>query len=268
MNKFILFVTTIVVLLSPLWANAQTPAAEPLRVEGGEYRLKASVYRSNEADKQPTLVVVLHGDAPFNNPGYQDVFAERVAEAGRNVVAIGLLRPGYTDPQGNTSEGERGEANGDNWNARNIDAIAEATARLRQRYHGRKVVVAGHSGGAAIAANILGRHPELVDAALLVSCPCDVVAWRESMFELTGNPVFQGKVDTLSPIEQLEGVSDRVEVLMVVGRQDEVAPPFLSESYQAAALEQGKRVRLIQLEGKGHEIFLDPEVLAELVTIL
>jgi protein-S-isoprenylcysteine O-methyltransferase Ste14 len=36
------------------------------------------------------------------------------------------------------------------------------------------VVVAGHSGGAAIAANILGRRPALIDAALVVSCPCDV----------------------------------------------------------------------------------------------
>jgi pimeloyl-ACP methyl ester carboxylesterase len=62
---------------------------------------------------------------------------------------------------------------GDNWNATNTDAIANAIGALKRRYHARKVVVVGHSGGAAIAANILGRHPELIDAALLVSCPYD-----------------------------------------------------------------------------------------------
>lgn len=267
LKPFVFLVAALVVLPLP-WANAQTPEAEPLWVRGGEYRLKASVYRSNEADEQPTLVVVLHGDAPFNNPGYQDIFAEKVAEAGRNVVAVGLLRPGYTDPQGNTSDGERGEANGDNWNVRNTGAIAEAIGRLRQRYHSQRVIIVGHSGGAAIAANILGRHSELIDAALLVSCPCDAEAWRENMFALTGNPTFQGEVDTLSPIEQLEGMSDRIEVLMLVGDQDEVAPPLLSERYQAAAVERGKRVRLIQLAGKGHEILLDPSVLVELSAML
>jgi alpha-beta hydrolase superfamily lysophospholipase len=46
---------------------------------------------------------------------------------------------------------------GDKWNAtKNTDAIAHAIGELKRRCHARQVVVAGHSGGAAIAANILG----------------------------------------------------------------------------------------------------------------
>ena len=240
----------------------------PSWVRGGEYRLKTSVFQSDEVSDKPILVVVLHGDAPFNKPDYQDIFAAKVAATSRDVVAVGLLRPGYTDPQGNASDGERGQSTGDNWNARNTDAIAAAIGELKHRYHSRKIVAAGHSGGAAITANILGRHRELIDAALLVSCPCDVERWRQRMFQLTGDPVFQGKVDTLSPIEQIKGISDQVNVTMVVGSQDKVTPPNLSKSYQAAALKLGKRVRLVQLEGKEHEIFLDPEVLAELAPML
>jgi alpha-beta hydrolase superfamily lysophospholipase len=179
-----------------------------------------------------------------------------------------LLRPGYTDPQGNTSDGERGLTTGDNWNATNTDAIAHAIGELKRRYHARKVVVAGHSGGAAIAANILGRHPAVIDAALLVSCPCDVEKWRQHMFQLTGQPVFQGTIDTLSPVEQITGMSDQAHVTMMVGSQDRVAPPSLSESYQAVAATLGKHVRLVQLEGKGHEIFLDPAVFTALATML
>jgi len=44
----------------------------------------------------------------------------------------------------------------------------------------------------------------------------------------------------------------------------DVAPPILSESYRDRAVKLGKQVRLVQLEGKEHEIFLEPAVLAEL----
>jgi pimeloyl-ACP methyl ester carboxylesterase len=256
-------------LVSP-WARGQAsaPVSEPGWVTGGPYRLKAAVFQSAAVSAAPVLVVVLHGDAPFNKPDYQNTFAARVAATQQDVVAVALLRPGYTDPQGNTSDGVRGVTNGDNWNAGNTDAIAAAIAELKRRYHPRRVVVAGHSGGSAITANLLGRHPELIDAALLVSCPCDVVRWRQSMLELTGQPVFQGPLDTLSAIDQVQGMSDRVQVTMVVGSQDKVAPPALSESYRDKAVKLGKQVRLVQLAGKEHEIFLEPAVLAELAKLV
>lgn len=67
-------------------------------------------------------MIVLHGDAPRSKPDYQETFAAQAA-TGRDVVAIGLLRPGYTDPKGNVSEGERGQTTGDNYNARNTDGL-------------------------------------------------------------------------------------------------------------------------------------------------
>lgn len=249
-------------LLFPTLAKAdrrESALPSQILVQGDEYLLSARVFASKDAGKSPVLLVVLHGDAPRNNPGYQYAFAAKAARIG-DVIAVGLLRPGYTDPQGNTSQGERGQATGDNYNARNTDSIAAAIGDLKRRYHSRKLVVAAHSGGAAITANMLGRHPGLVDAALLVSCPCDVKAWRDNMFRLTQYSAFQGELNTLSAIDQVNHLSPQVSVTMVVGKQDLVTPPFLSEHYQAAALKAGKKVQLFQLDGKGHEIFLDPEV--------
>ena len=60
----------------------------------------------------------------------------------------------------------------------------------------------------------------------------------------------------LSPIEQISGLSDQVDVTLIVGSQDEIAPPRFSEQYESAAREQGKNVKLVRLEGGGHEIFL------------
>jgi pimeloyl-ACP methyl ester carboxylesterase len=151
-----------------------------------------------------------------------------------------LLRPGYTDPQGNRSDGARGDAAGDSWNVTNTDAIADAIGCLKHVWNARKVVVAAHSGGASLAANVLGRHPALVDQALLVSSVYDVEKWRQYMFQRTGQRVFEGKIETLSPIKQVIGVSDQVEVTLVSGNEDEIAPPAFSEQYETAARKHGK----------------------------
>jgi len=237
-------------------------------VQGGPYRLRISTFVSEGKSESPILVVVVHGDAPFNEPNYQYEFAANVAATHRDVVAVGLLRPGYTDPQGNRSDGERGQATGDSLNVTNTEAIAGAIGGLKRRWNARKVVVAAHSGGATLAANVLGRHPALIDKALLVSSVYDVEKWRQHMFEQIGAPVFQGKIETLSPIEQITGISDQVEVTLMVGSQDEVAPPGFSEHYEVIAAKHGKKVRLVRLEGKGHEIFLNPAVFAELGPML
>jgi len=229
---------------------------EPSTVQGGPFRLYARAFRNEKTSDMPVLVVVIHGDAPLNPPEYHYVFAAIVAETFTDVVAVGLLRPGYVDPQGNTSEGERGEAVGDSFHATNTDAIAEAIAELKKRWNARRVVVATHSGGGVLTANVLGRHPDLVDGALLVSSIYDVPAWRAHMFERTGKPIFQGNIETLSPIEGVAGISDQLDIVLMVGSDDEIAPPRFSEQFDKAAREHGKKVKLIVLEGEGHETFI------------
>ncbi|MEO6966712.1 MAG: alpha/beta fold hydrolase [Acidobacteriaceae bacterium] len=216
-------------------------------------------------------MVVLHGDGPppHENPGYQYIFASKVATQNTNVVAVGLLRPGYTDPQGNHSDGDSGRRDGDNWNARNTDAIADAILKLKLKYEASKVIVAGHSGGAAITANILGRHPQLIDAALLVSCPCgDVNKWRESMLRLTNIPVFKGKIDSLSPITQTKNISAQTRIVLMVGTDDPVAPLNFSNEYREVASKAGKNVTLIKLPGRTHDTFIYSKVFKELSTLI
>ena len=42
-------------------------------------------------------------------------FARELASPNNDVVAAAILRPGYMDPEGNRSEGRRGQSTGDNW---------------------------------------------------------------------------------------------------------------------------------------------------------
>ena len=247
-------------------AGQGTPP-EILRIRGGSYRLKTTIFAGAEATSNPVLVIILHGDAPFAKPSYQDTLARRIAARYPGVVAAAILRPGYTDPEGNTSEGIRGQTTGDNYNATNTDAIASAIGELRKRFHPHRVVLVGHSGGSALSANILGRHPALANAALLVSCPCDVTAWRAHMLAKTKFAGFDGPIVTLSPIDLVARVSASVPVTMMVGDSDDVAPPVLTRAYEARATQLGKRVHVVVVHG-GHEIFLRPEVLDELGRLL
>ena len=91
--------------------------------------LKLRTYKSEHLTDNPALVVALHGDAPFNKPSYQYHFAELVSERSEDTVGIGLLRPGYTDADGRTSDGERGLTVGDNYDAERVASIASAIGR-------------------------------------------------------------------------------------------------------------------------------------------
>src|ERR1700737_478520 len=83
------------------------------------------------------------------------------------------LRPGYSDGE-DRSDGMRGETTGDNYTPEVVNAVATAISELKAGYHPRRVVLVGHSGGSAIMANLLGQQASIADAALLVSCPCDL----------------------------------------------------------------------------------------------
>lgn len=140
--------------------------------------------------------------------------------------------------------------------------------RYKKKSEIKRLAVAGHSGGAAITANIMARSSKLIDSALLVSCPCGVEKWRKNMFELTANKIFQKPIDTLSSIEHVKGISDQIDIVMIAGNEDEVAPPYLSENYREKALKSDKSIRLVRLENKGHEVFLNPKVFTELASMI
>jgi predicted esterase len=208
-------------------------------------RLKTKIYNSAKLDQAPVLIVVLHGDSPFRPPSYQYVFARRLAQQLENAVVAAVLRPGYTDDVHDRSDGERGMTTGDNYTPLVVDAIAGVIDQLKARVHPRCAIVIGHSGGAAIAADALGRRPSAVNAALLVSCPCDLRVWRRHMLPVQKNPIWLLPVKSISPIDVVDKVSPSVRVRMLVGSADDVAPPALTQEYAGALRKHGGNVSVI-----------------------
>ncbi|MEP9357592.1 alpha/beta fold hydrolase [Sphingomonas sp. KR3-1] len=211
-----------------------------------------------------TLIVVLHGDAPFAKPDYQYAFARTASAAVPNSIAVALLRPGYEDPQGHRSPGERGQTTGDNYTADRIDAVAETVRRLQHRYGLARTVLVGHSGGAAMAADLAATHPNLVDGIVLVSCPCALPEWRQHMKTVSPTPLWDAPVTSLDPVKLVGGMSPPLRAAVLVGADDKTTPLRFSRLYAEALSLRGIATDFRIIPGKDHELLGDPEVLSAL----
>lgn len=237
-------------------------------VRGGRECLHFEEFRSPSVSEHPDLVVVLHGDAPFSRPGYQYSVARRLSSQVENIIAVGLLRPGYTDDEGHRSSGIRGRAIGDNYTAADVDAITSAVTALVETYLPGRVFLVGHSGGAAIVADMIARHPGIAAGVMLVSCPCDVPAWRHHMDSTQHAPIWRVPVLSLSPLTLAAQVDTHTVVRVVVGSADNVTPLAFSRPYVQRLTARGVHADLVQLKGAGHDILLDPRVMREITSML
>jgi predicted esterase len=231
-------------------------------------RLKTRVYTGTAVSRPPVLVLVLHGDLPEPPPSYQYEFAKHIAETSTGVVAAGVLRPGYADPAGDRSSGDMGRAVADNYSPEVVDAVALAARELARAHGAHAIVLVGHSGGAAIAANLLGRHPDLAHGAVLAACGCDPVKWRATRRAETGNPIFDGPTRSLLPLDLAGDVASRAIVRMVVGEEDDIAPPAYSQAYATALRQRGIDVSVDVVPGAGHNILFHPRVVEAVAEVL
>lgn len=157
-----------------------------------------------------------------------------------------------------------GMAYGDDYTPEVVDAIASANRHFEEMYNARAVVLVGHSGGGAIAANLLGRYPGLVEGALLVGSACDPEAWRARMRAQDSRPFWNAPNPTLMPLSMAEGIHQGTLVRLIVGADDDIAIPEDSRKDTDALRRRGIDARLTTAPGLGHDILLTPETFREL----
>jgi pimeloyl-ACP methyl ester carboxylesterase len=227
-------------------------------------RIKSKIYENARLSQHPILVIVVHGDASDGSPStYQYRFAERVGTVMPDTVAAAVLRPGYSDGE-DSSEGLRGFTTGDNWTPEVVNAIATVLSQLKDKYHPRRVILVGHSGGAAIVGNLLGQQGTSADGDLLVSCPCDVAAWRKYMQSVKGGAIWERPVRSLSPLALVNNVSTSTKLWLLVGSDDQTTPPTLTLAYAEALRRRNVAVNVTVAPGLGHNILLEPIALDRL----
>jgi pimeloyl-ACP methyl ester carboxylesterase len=186
------------------------------------------------------LVVFLHGDNGGRielkaDSGTAAMLAEKI-----QAVTIAMQRPGYRSDFG-TSEGQSGPGD-DDYTPRNAEIIAAALGNLRSLNPGKKILLIGHSGGAAMAALLASRFPGSADAYLLAACPCDVPAWRQWRSNSAGKTGAWSH--SLSPLAEVGKINPDTRIALVVGNKDENTLPLFSETYVRALQARGVKTRV------------------------
>jgi pimeloyl-ACP methyl ester carboxylesterase len=255
-------------LLLALAATTPNPQGRTEWLGATGHRTKARIYTNPQLTGHPTLVMVLHGDAPFNKPSYQYTLASRAAAAIPDTIVAAILRPGYTDPDNDTSDGIRGHTTGDNYTPEVLDQLGTAIKSLTAEIQPGHVVLVGHSGGSTLSADLIARYPHLAQGALLVSCPCDVPAFRHHMFWTHPNPYWFYPLTSISPLDGVKDIDPKTKIRMIVGSNDPIALPEYTSAYADAARARHIDVQTVFLPGKEHEIFLEPAVIDELQKLI
>lgn len=226
-------------------AHAACPADSSITewVFGGGLCQAAATFGAEMAGPSPTLIVVVHGDISDGGAAtYHVAFARTLARPGTIVVA--LTRPGYTDDRGRTSEGHT-YGRQDNYTRDNIAAVGGAIAALKSHYRPRRVIYLGHSGGAAIGGVLIGKSRGLIDAAVLVSCPCDIPRWLRERKQ----PAWR---NSESPSQYAGRAPRGARVTVIAGLEDTNTFPAQASGYVGALQRRGIDARFVLVESAGH----------------
>lgn len=217
---------------------------------------KISAQQSNKARN---LLVYLHGDS--SRGGLFDRHFKHFAPfASADTVFVGMIRPGYADAKQNASTGDK-MGGGDNYTAHNVDAVANAIQALKTQYGSSRVVVVGYSGGAATAGVILGRHPELIDRAVLIACPCDLNIRRQGWAK---NIVRR----SISPHEVADKVFKTAQVTAITGGADVNTTPAQVTGYVATLSARGVKARYIEVPKATHDAgILGTKLLQDVIAV-
>lgn len=198
----------------------------------------------NEKKNPSALIVFIHGDGSRGGPSdYLARYVSTLSPESNDLVGVVLIRPGYHDKEGFRSTGDNFERR-DSYTAHNVDAIASALKNLKSWYRPKQLIVAGHSGGAAITGVIIGKHPSLVDGAVLAACPCDISRWRASR----GGHWYR----SLSPSSYADRIDKSTRVIAIAGAEDKNTFPALTIDYVARLQSSGIDASYQVLEGVSH----------------
>lgn len=251
MRKLINWTTAsiLAVLASSSFAESCANLPHPRSVADSQGCL-AVVPVSDTPGERRVVVAMLHGDSVGR---LEDRHLERWTGIGQSLTAPGrvvvfLVRPGYRSPAGDSS----GWANprDDDYTAQNVDRVAQALRNLRKAYQADKVVLVGHSGGAATSALVLGRHPDAADGALIMGCPCDVPPWRDHRNSQRGGG--GPWLNSLNPLDAVAGVRAGTPVIVATGAQDDNTLPLFGQRWAEAAAARGVAVKFEAVPGRDH----------------
>jgi predicted esterase len=231
------------------------------RVTGADECLVIETFGAPEGGPA-AMLVWLHGDQSSGGPATSHIQPAQEAAsrfAPDRVLSIAMWRPGYSDAAGSTSGGDN-HGRTDSYTKANLEIVGDAIRRLKAHYGPSRTVLVGHSGGAATSADLLGMMPGLADAAVLVSCPCDIRAWR------TGRRWWPNSED---PMAWVDKVAPPVKVVALTGTLDDNTSQGLAQKYVGALASHQVDARFVAISNATHNSALRaPEVIDAVASVL
>ena len=248
MNKYAILVAMFVPISILCWQPAAgEPCASPdnvTSVSGTAHCLQIKTYTPPDGSAG-TLAVVLHGALSRGGDADYIIGTARIS-ATYGAVGVAMARPGYTlDGRTSTGVATRDKHPWYWHRSDEIDSIAATVAALKKHHGSERVVMVGHSAGAVVSGVILGRRAPLVDAVVLVSCPCDFQEYRSHHDR---EPLPRAE----SPVDYLDAVPRSARIFAVTGKRDRVTPPFLARDYVERARKHGLDATFLLVEQAGH----------------
>ena len=219
------------------------------RVSAAGHCLAIDIYASPARTTNPTLIAFVHGDG-LNTKGqrYIDGFLRAYPDADEeDIVFIAITRPGYSNGR-EKSTGQHYYYEGDAYRVHTVMAVSDAILKLKDHYNAGQLVVMGHSGGANILANGLGYNDAFKpDRAILLSGSFYLEKWaaHRGLYRW-----YQGR--GLSPHEQIDGISEDVEIIALTGANDENTLPVYGRDYVQQLSAAGKNATFIEIRDVGH----------------
>ncbi len=206
-------------------------------------------------DTGRVMLIWVHGDlSSGGHASYHFPLAKTFKDENPDldVLSIALVRPGYSDGQGRSStvhwlnSGRR-----DHYTRANVAEVAAAIERLKKHYKPSEIVLIGHSGGAATTAVILGMFPGLVSRALLVACPCDLVAWRVGATPWAASE---------NPTKWAQHILPSTVVHAITGERDTNTFPALGKDYVEKLKKSGVKADFFLIENAGHNSIFNEKI--------
>jgi hypothetical protein len=103
---------------------------------------------------------------------------------------------------------------------------------------------------------------------MIVSCVCDLEAWRKHMRSIKGGAIWERPVRSLSPLALIDGIPPSAQLSMLVGSDDNVTPPSLTLANAEALQKRGITANVTVSPGLGHNILLEPVAMDRLRDIV
>lgn len=199
------------------------------RVQAGEGCFAIDIVGNPEIQFGQPLVVFMHGDGgALKNGNYLRNYTEQFGMLKRRKInVLAIARPAYRLPTGPTT-GIRARFNDDPYTLPVVDGLAAALNALKVHYRPSRLVLLGHSGGSMISGIIVGRHPGVVDGAVLVSWGCNTRKWRRWRINSAGKR--KPWLKSLSAHDYIAFVPTTTRVVAITGANDRNTPPRFAKT--------------------------------------